>query len=650
VKYLVLLSIIYCSYSSAGWFSSDTTDAEVKNWLKHVNLKTSNLSEKELDKYRDQVDKLKNANYEVHDDLIQQKIKVLLGQGLTCSGDDKIKVDEDLISVYSYDRAFMNALSEVSNLSEDCKNTTLKEYMKFKYKKKDPLKSKLCKKKECHLIEKMKEIFEDNVATLIFNSYGERDKQAYCSIRKKITRKSSIVDLLESYEQINECAPLKIGESKKVDGQLGYVTQRYSIEKVDSNKFRATFNIDFGDISVSMTDGNTVSPEDMYQEVNDCLATTSPFMKDEDGRQLELKVVSPGEAQQIAAYKRPSVVKVTLEPETSRAHSKAYPVGIKCSTIIHELLHLAGLFDEYEETATGIYIHTDTGTIVNSDDKESIEKDDLNNNYKFKASYNDCRSISEAVSIMGDSHIAYDEIVPKTRICSCNKHEGIYEECIRDLSKVSIKTKEKFSKSSGYKVKDTLDIDSAYNSFLNSCEVSNDPSKRILIESELNEFKYFSSPEILSDTLEFRKNTLNIINTAGVGLITPYSYKCDCTGENKSKCSDIKNIITQANNNKELVGVNKCPSFMTAVRTDFTRTIKDIQLKPSQLMVTHSKNKKYAPMLRKAHFERIIEGTCTEKVKKYSTCAEFAYINVNVSCLDRPEYCKDESQWLDSSN
>jgi hypothetical protein len=667
VKYLVLLSFIYSSFSNAAWLSSDTTDSEVKTWLKHADIVNTDLTKKQLDRYRDQVDKLKDVNYEVADDLAKQRIKVLLKQGLTCSGNDKIKVGKKLVSVYKYDKALMAALSESSDLSEDCKNITLREYMKFKYKQKDPLISRLCKKKPCPLIKKMKTIFEDNVASLIFDSYGTADKTAYCSARNKINKKTSISDLLESYERINKCTPLKMDEVKVMNGYLNGVTQKYSVEQKSSMSYKATFNIDFGNESITNEDGTVTSGNIMRDRINKCLDEANPHMKDASGRKMELSVIAPEEANKIAKYKRPPVINIGLKKEKSRANNLNYPVDITCGTIVHELLHLTGLFDEYEETAKGTYVHTETGEVIEHH-SSSTQAPENRKEYEYTADFNHCRSIPQNNSIMGNHYTAYSHLIPKQGInCKCGTNnsyvgdkenppdeielerrrvdnESDRQKCIRRLNKISDKTKQLYA--SSYSIAKEHTIFRHRNSLAPpKCSIDGSKSEfnKVKSSTDLQRMKLFTKPIRADGKMTYTKSRFELLNDRGpLGLISKFTHSCDCSGDQQKNCDTYEQQINDVISNVNTAGTNYCPTGMTVT------TSTEINREKGKYNFKRPSSAVKKDFLRPAHFERIIQGSCLEKTKKYIECGKYTYIKNNEECPERPNYCKDEALWLDS--
>jgi hypothetical protein len=93
---------------------------------------------------------------------------------------------------------------------------------------------------------------------------------------------------------------------------------------------------------------------------------------------------------------------ISIVPALARQDSANWRTDIKCSTLFHELLHLVGLFDEYEETEYR-YVIEDPKTTMGNKIKEA------NSRYYSQPAFN-CRPKFEEDSIMSDAKLAYNKV------------------------------------------------------------------------------------------------------------------------------------------------------------------------------------------------------------------------------------------------
>ena len=93
---------------------------------------------------------------------------------------------------------------------------------------------------------------------------------------------------------------------------------------------------------------------------------------------------------------------IFIASKYNRSNMLIYKSGIDCSIMIHEILHLYGLCDEYHEVKSGFYTDVRTGEIKNFQSKKPPENTPLSSVSKF-----DCRVIRHG-SIMGNNLIKWE--------------------------------------------------------------------------------------------------------------------------------------------------------------------------------------------------------------------------------------------------
>ena len=587
---------------------------------------------------------LNSSNYSNASNEIKEKISNLVYSQNFCTSDYEVKSGWSSKYIFEYDEEIQKHMNQIKNSSEKCLHRFVKEYMKFKYKEKDPEDNSYCKKNNCDLIKFKKRIFENNVAELLSKVYPEKMLQVYCVEKDSIDDYSAIKNLFSNFEDINQCDELKVGETKKVDNILNGMRQYYTVNRVNDKLYEVAFNLDIEDKTFVLKDNTTVNKSTMLDSVKACVDNMGDLMKDPSGRQLNFKIYSNHEASNLPDYKRPPSVKIGILEENGRANSVEYNANIKCDTIIHELLHLAGLFDEYKETAWGHYLNTETRELKNLSSRKDIPESEREM-YAFTPHFNHCRPISKIPSIMSDQRTLINSLVPKEMNCVCSfpeipESEKLCDQKIRSL---------------GNKAREILQYASIY---LPSpleyqwegitgkiCKVDGNPilRERYKTEKELSDFKHFESIEDNANSIVFKKNSFepDIITTGSDIIAKSWSmpYRCDCTGENRAVCDELKVAIKNVDEKGIMSKSKWCPNSMKNT---------DAEDRGKSALKYKSDINKELSLLRPAHFERIIQGSCTAKVKKYTTCMKYAYVKAGDTCEDRPKYCEDESQWLDS--
>ena len=93
---------------------------------------------------------------------------------------------------------------------------------------------------------------------------------------------------------------------------------------------------------------------------------------------------------------------IFIASKYNRSNVAMYASDITCSTMIHEILHLYGLCDEYHSVKSGFYADSRTGKIKSSQSKRTQKNTPLSSLSKF-----DCRVIRNG-SIMGIDYVKWE--------------------------------------------------------------------------------------------------------------------------------------------------------------------------------------------------------------------------------------------------
>jgi hypothetical protein len=170
-----------------------------------------------------------------------------------------------------------------------------------------------------------------------------------------------------SHSEADPCAEYKIGERRAWFSERGYVgiPYRQEVTRLDENTHQLRFYVKF------VADTNytgSESPADLdsiyRRKVEECLEEFNPKLKaiDDQGKIQKIRLVLNKDPRDTHASIPLWIIKIGdkgYDPRASmktrnfqRAHSGAYPSDVSCQTVVHELMHLGGLVDEYDENST----------------------------------------------------------------------------------------------------------------------------------------------------------------------------------------------------------------------------------------------------------------------------------------------------------
>jgi hypothetical protein len=136
--------------------------------------------------------------------------------------------------------------------------------------------------------------------------------------------------------------------------------QQYGLRRSGEREYEVYVNVDF--TAAANYDGNLRTKQELnahYKRfMRQCFRTHENNLVDEYQRKIKLKVYDEAGSPLEAA---PPLIKIDIVGANARSRSLAYAKNIDCPTVVHEVLHLTGLSDEYEETLIG-YNSTETRT------------------------------------------------------------------------------------------------------------------------------------------------------------------------------------------------------------------------------------------------------------------------------------------------
>lgn len=240
--------------------------------------------------------------------------------------------------------------------------------------------SEVCKRYEAALPSVLSKI----------NMSADKPVVGLCSKYPKVL--DQLRALNEQIEQANRCRIQKAGTTRiidRVDNPL-MNGQKYALTKIDGKNYRIDLKIKFDPWHMN----GKVTPADMekmQQTMKDCLYYVNKKMKGPNGEKIEIRV------NESTAPKDLPETTVNVSHGIPRQDSQNWGPDIKCSTMTHEMMHLLGFIDEYEEhDGYGFLVDPVTGEKKSGLLSEAPK--DLGKN-KFVKAF-DCRSTSVSDSVL----------------------------------------------------------------------------------------------------------------------------------------------------------------------------------------------------------------------------------------------------------
>ena len=246
-------------------------------------------------------------------------------------------------------------------------------------------------------------------------------------------------DLISEMNEQSQCYNLKSDEEKKVFSGTG-LDKDYSLKRDDDGIYSVPLNLQFvadedynGEIEPDKV------PEHFMNEVQKCINKANEKMLGPNGEQLKIVIHGNERECQVGRPK-----KIKIGSTDYRSNSKKYESDIDCPTIVHEVLHLLGLCDEYAEQSMGFYMNSETEEkktkLLNSikDNKELMN----NEKYRFKLAF-DCRTTVIGDSIMSHQYDRWHHVFKRNDYSSlltpgqfnailygtCEKKNKLFNEC-----------------------------------------------------------------------------------------------------------------------------------------------------------------------------------------------------------------------------
>ncbi len=468
--------------------------------------------------------------------------------------------------------------------------------------------------------------------------------QPLCSTNFNISPASWISQI----EEINQCRPLtNAGDARVFDvtrgeqiravhrdegisgGNVQIVQHRVPNDHKGTLKYlgNQTYEMAF-QLNLTADPTATVTADVMMNRIRNCLDAARPGLRGPNGEQLNLIALTPVQANAMGDLKPPPI-NITVTAPRVRGNANVYSSDFRCDPIVHELLHYAGLCDEYRD---------------NGDDENASS----------------CRALGPGDSIMSEGmDVAFDASVGELGRCDLpadSQHLGLLRSANPVLRELVMR--KKHFQIGNYEATGVgLPV--------------NTPEPKAVFCSESGPIE-----ATLPSNVEEPFNRL-ITNTANSLVIESYltprllangspeaTHKtvltCNCPADNVA-CAEFLNLIRP-----EALAITSparkvytCPDFQTRqAPTNFTMPTGQVVLEGTTV---HYRNRPTGrSMLHPAHFARIINGPChiastPDVVKRYNECARFS-VNSSMEgiggenpCSTRPAYCNQPDTWLGAS-
>ncbi|MFY7992969.1 MAG: hypothetical protein ACOVP4_06740 [Bacteriovoracaceae bacterium] len=471
-------------------------------------------------------------------------------------------------------------------------------------------------------------IVEQNIERMLEKVYGKAGKDFYNDVACKIETSPLTIDellgQLKEFDKTLSCRQLAVGESHVVDSNTlsskspTGVSMRYSLERISEKKLKARLNLNFKPNSEV-----NVSAQEMFNRAQSCMKDYSPYFKGPDGEVLEIDIINSKDAKTLKSTQRPPRIDISISGPDHRSNAGNYESDIDCPTIAHEVMHLMGLCDEYNEQWNGNYYDPATGKVVDKDAPGA----------KFVNAAN-CRVHAKIPSIMSDQNKVIDEVIPKAPICKCESSD-----CTM-FTKASKKMQDLY-------LKDPWGIS---NGRLNSDYCS------YITQAPLTLAQYESEGELLhldkaqESALTY---TIRYWDDSYPKQVQNLRVNCSCKDQNES----CQNYLEQIQRDLSLSRIPQkqfCPSGTSTIsrksgKVDDSNGV--VFNDDGSFTFNGGWHDENASLLHPQHFERIASGTCPEKAKPYSSCAQFAYkTDPSGKCPEVPKECQDPKYFLGTGN
>ena len=231
--------------------------------------------------------------------------------------------------------------------------------------------------------------------------------------------------LVQSLKETSQCVDPKPGEQKTVHSETLPRYRKRVVQRELDGSFSVPLNLTFyadedydGDVPKSQV------PSHYRDKVKQCMNKANTKMLGPNGEQLKFVIQEP--PKDLCQKNNILSVDIAIGKKGMRSNSEKYEPNVGCSTIVHEVLHLAGLCDEYRESVKGYYVDPETKEVIgNTDNKWDDVKQGKNpESADFSPMY-DCRVTDYKPNIMSNHQGRWKCVFPEEEgnIHLCSERE-----------------------------------------------------------------------------------------------------------------------------------------------------------------------------------------------------------------------------------
>ena len=530
-----------------------------------------------------------------------------------------------------YPKVFSKGIDKLHEKRPDCLGLVTTNYRSLLPQLSPENKPELTEYCETHkeetLCEKVKNnlgLIDQNIRKLVALQRGSNDWPDQNSCND--TPFKDFEDLaarVREYEEQLSCRPLKENEEKIVLGHNG--KKLYQLKKSGPNSFEASFIMNVAGPSVE-----GVTPHDMLKRVQSCLKKVGPYLSPPGLPAIQVKALSPSEAGNTDIPEHS--IKIASKNQKSANggqvdYSDAYRSNIECGTIVHEVLHLLGLPDEYPHAGTG-----------------------------------NCQVFPTLASIMGGRETEersgkFKDNVPQVLTCECKDDvcQKVFNSEDDDLKLF-------------YALPGPITLQEGKSKFTcKTVESRSEPWEKLSDKKNLSKLKILKDAP---DEFYYQRKSLTFKNE-----VKTLVYQCSCPPES-ADCK--KDLVTRVKLFKKGYANNQSPQNCPPDSNTLGKEIFEGE-KPQDGISVHGNTYKIyttptqnTGLLIPAHVSLITNGHCPTKAQKYQECIAWGSYNdgdeksdvpehiraanpgsclkstdpkcVKIRCDNRPAYCfKDES-------
>ena len=226
---------------------------------------------------------------------------------------------------------------------------------------------------------------------------------------------SVLYKLLNDFERQSQCPSSLAPDKEKTVYPIGTGSGNspYPVKRYSDSSYSVHFTLKF---SADKDYDGPINKNQVHKHYLDrvkrCMGKANQKMLGPNGEKLRIVIKGPEESDN----KCESVKNIRIGSKDHRSNASKYEENIDCPTITHEILHLTGLCDEYEERLRGIFKNYETGEIfadwemneITNSMEDQLERDKYLDKHKFLLDFN-CRVTADN-SIMSDQYQRWDNV------------------------------------------------------------------------------------------------------------------------------------------------------------------------------------------------------------------------------------------------